>query len=114
VFGQPEKLHRVISNILGNAIKFSPLQSYIMVNLKKEGSCAVITIADQGIGIPGEKQPYIFDRFTSASLPGTSGEQSLGLGLSICKEIVEEHNGTIHFQSTKGKGTTFYVQLPIS
>ena len=56
----------------------------------------------------------VFDRFTAARRKGTSGERSYGLGLSICKEIVEEHGGTINFESKEGAGTTFYVALPLA
>ncbi|RYZ25853.1 MAG: HAMP domain-containing histidine kinase, partial [Chitinophagaceae bacterium] len=114
VTGNPEKLNRVVNNLLDNAIKFSPLQGKIFVGLQKEGNQALLTVADQGIGIPEDKRTNVFDRFTAARRQGTSGEKSFGLGLSICREIIEEQGGTIELQSTEKQGTVFYIRLPLA
>ncbi len=114
VKGSPEKLNRVVNNLLDNAIKFSPLQGQIFVGLEKEGEQALLTVSDQGIGIPEDKKRDVFDRFTSARRQGTGGEKSFGLGLSICREIVEEQGGTIDLKSTEKQGTVFYVRLPLA
>jgi signal transduction histidine kinase len=70
-------------------------------------------VKDTGLGIPDDIQDKIFDPFTTARRKGTQGEQPFGLGLYISKQIVEAHNGKIWVESEPGKGTTFYVELPI-
>ena len=114
VSANPEKLNRVVNNLLDNAIKFSPLQGQILVSLQKEGNQALLTVADQGIGIPDDKKTNVFDRFTTARRQGTQGEKSFGLGLSICREIIEEQGGTIELQSNEKQGTVFYIRLPLA
>jgi len=84
-----EKIWRVISNLIANAIKFSNHSGQISVKLEKSRGTVVITVADQGIGIPAEMQNKVFDMFTEARRPGTAGEQPFGMGLSIAKQIVE-------------------------
>jgi two-component system, OmpR family, sensor histidine kinase VicK len=110
----PDKLNRVLNNLLTNAIKFSPIQGQILVSLEKEGKQALLKIEDNGIGIPEEEQETVFARFSSYRRKGTSGERSYGLGLSISREIIEEHGGSITLQSKKNKGTTFFVRLPLA
>jgi len=112
VSGNSEKITRVINNLITNAIKFSHLKSSIAVSLQSNDP-ALIIIKDNGIGIPDEIKDNIFDTLTSAKRKGTEGEKSYGLGLSICKQIVEEHKGKIWVES-KGEGTTFFVSLPLS
>lgn len=109
-----EKLWRVVSNLIANAIKFSPKGSSIDVVLQKEANHVCIAIKDKGIGIPDEIAPKIFDMFTDAKRTGTTGEQSFGLGLAISKQIVEAHGGKIWFESQVEYGTVFYVELPIT
>jgi signal transduction histidine kinase len=69
-------------------------------------------VRDQGIGIPEVLQPKVFEMFTEARRPGTAQEKSFGLGLSICRQIVEAHQGHIWLESSCGSGTTFYISLP--
>jgi signal transduction histidine kinase len=106
-----EKIWRVISNLVSNAIKFSPVGAAIVINLEKQESNVLLSVQDFGIGIPLEVQDKIFDIFTEARRVGTGGEESYGLGLAISKQIIELHGGKIWFVSTPGKGTTFYVEL---
>lgn len=113
VNGNSEKLTRVINNLITNAIKFSPVKSNVSVSLHSNDQ-ALITIKDNGIGIPDEIKDNIFDTLTSAKRKGTEGEKSYGLGLSICKQIVEEHKGKIWVESKEGEGAMFFVSLPIS
>jgi two-component system sensor histidine kinase VicK len=70
-------------------------------------------VADTGIGIPAELQPIIFEKFTKARRPGLRGERTTGLGMSVIKTIVGLHKGHIRLESAEGKGTTFYIELPI-
>lgn len=107
-----EKIWRVFSNLLSNAVKFSPLESAINVNLKKRSNLTLLSIQDHGIGIPDDLKGHIFLSTNDARRVGTAGEQSFGIGLSICKQIVEAHGGKIWFESVSGNGTTFFVELP--
>ena len=107
-----EKFQRVMDNLIGNALKFSRERSNIEIDLSKRDHHIIIEVKDQGIGIPSDKIPIIFEAFTKAGRPGLKGEQSTGLGLSIVKQIVEKHNGTIEVESEEGKGSIFRVTLP--
>ncbi|NCD71785.1 tetratricopeptide repeat-containing sensor histidine kinase [Mucilaginibacter agri] len=105
-----EKIWRVVSNLIINAIKFSPVGSVIKVSAARYDKTICIAVADNGIGIPDNLRDKIFNMFTEAKRPGTMGEKSFGLGLSICKQIIDKHHGSIWFNSG-ADGTTFYVSL---
>jgi signal transduction histidine kinase len=107
-----EKIWRVISNLISNAIKFSPAASAILVKAEDTGHEVTISVKDNGIGIPDKLKNQVFNMFTDAKRPGTAGEKSFGLGLSICQQIVEKHGGRIWFDSDTENGTTFYFTLP--
>jgi two-component system sensor histidine kinase VicK len=107
-----EKIWRVISNLISNAIKFSPTGAPIFVKVVKENEQAVISVMDNGIGIPDKLKDQVFNMFTTAQRPGTAGEKSFGLGLSICKQIIEKSHGKIWFDSSK-HGTIFFISLPL-
>ncbi|OJX58757.1 MAG: hypothetical protein BGO89_05495 [Candidatus Kapaibacterium thiocyanatum] len=107
-----ERIWRVLSNLIGNAIKFSPDGSAITIRMMSESGAALIEVEDNGIGIPDSIKDRIFDMFTDAKRPGTSGEESFGLGLAISKQIVEAHGGRLWFESSVDRGTVFRVQLP--
>jgi two-component system sensor histidine kinase VicK len=113
IYANKEKMMRVINNIITNAIKFTPEGGLITVTAKAHEKEAIITIKDNGIGIPEEYHERIFDTFTEAKRPGTEGETPFGLGLSISKQIIEAHNGRIWFESIEDTGTTFYVAIPL-
>jgi signal transduction histidine kinase len=106
-----EKIWRVMSNLISNAIKFSPVGAVIRVSITDEGNDVQISVNDQGIGIPDDIKNKVFNIFTDATRPGTLGEKSFGLGLSICRQIIEKHHGKIWFESNSEMGTTFYVRL---
>jgi len=107
-----ERIWRVLSNLIGNAIKFSPDRSVITIRLMSETGAVLIEVEDNGIGIPDSIRDRIFDMFTDAKRPGTSGEESFGLGLAISKQIVEAHGGRLWFESSVDRGTVFRVRLP--
>lgn len=109
-----EKIWRVISNLISNAIKFSPVDSTIKVKAVQKQGNVIISVKDHGIGIPDNIKDKVFNMFTNAKRPGTIGEKSFGLGLSISKQIIEKHTGKIWFDSVQDKGTTFYISLPKS
>ncbi|WP_316832666.1 tetratricopeptide repeat-containing sensor histidine kinase [Pedobacter aquatilis] len=107
-----EKLWRVISNLISNAIKFSSRDSEILIKMESVDGYVRILVADQGIGIPEDLQAKVFDVFTKARRKGTDGETPVGLGLFISKQIIEAHSGKIWFESKEGLGTSFYIDLP--
>nr|WP_262909249.1 tetratricopeptide repeat-containing sensor histidine kinase [Mucilaginibacter roseus] len=111
LFISREKIWRVLSNLVSNAIKFSQYGSIINVRIVEDAEGVRIAVNDRGIGIPDNLKSQIFNMFTDAKRPGTGGEKSFGLGLSICKQIVEKHNGRIWFESNNEHGTTFYIKL---
>ena len=116
VMGDAAHLERVLMNLLNNAYKYSPDHSTVTLSARVEGQkWAVIRIRDQGPGIPLEKQKYLFDRFYRADDARCRKEgEGAGLGLSICKRIVEAHGGTMAVESRPGEGATFIVRLPLS
>ncbi|MES2388926.1 MAG: ATP-binding protein [Bacteroidota bacterium] len=113
ITGDREKLWRVFTNLVGNAIKFSPDGGKIHIGMSVSGQNVTVSVTDNGIGIPPDIQAHIFEDGKKAGRTGTSGEESHGLGLSICKEIVTAHKGKIWVQSKVGQGTTFFVELPL-
>ncbi len=109
-----EKLWRVFSNLITNAIKFSAEGKQIDVYLKSYNNKVWVSIKDQGIGIPPSMKGKIFDMVREVKRTGTGGEESFGFGLSICKQIVEAHGGRIWFETEVGQGTTFFVEIDAS
>jgi two-component system sensor histidine kinase KdpD len=105
-------LERVIWNLVENAVKYSPRGSMITLGLALEGQEAVLSVRDQGIGIRPEEQDRIFERFYRGV--GARTAAGIGLGLSICRGIVEAHGGTLRVQSAVGSGSLFSVRLPLS
>lgn len=111
ILGAPIRLRQMIGNLLDNAIKYTPSGGWVEIEAKAEGDQVILTVSDNGPGIPAADQPYLFDKFFRASntpqdLPGT------GLGLSIVKSIVDSHDGRVWVDSVLGEGTTFTVVLP--
>jgi PAS domain S-box-containing protein len=107
-----EKLVRILLNLVDNAIKYTPRGS-IKVNVRKIDSQIQFSVADTGIGIPKKHFKNIFTRFYQVASPYARKVEGIGLGLSICKELVQVMGGKIWFKSKFGKGTTFYFTLPI-
>jgi two-component system sensor histidine kinase VicK len=107
-----DKFLQVVNNLVSNAIKFTPDEGHIRVCLEEKDQTVLLTVTDDGIGIPPAMQEGLFDKFTKARRPGIRGEESVGLGMSIIKTIVKWHGGNIWFKSQEHKGTTFYVEIP--
>jgi len=107
-----EKFHRVMDNLISNALKFSRENDKVEILLDKENKMAIVEIKDHGLGIPKDMLPHLFDRFSKAGRTGLRGEQSTGLGLSIVKQIVERHKGKIEVSSIENQGSTFTIKLP--
>ncbi len=113
VFADKERLGQVLTNLISNAIKYSPHAAKIIIRSKKDADTITVTIQDFGIGISKEKQPHVFDRFYRASGPKESTFPGLGLGLYISSEIIKRMRGSISVQSIEGKGSTFSFTLPL-
>jgi two-component system sensor histidine kinase VicK len=109
---QPAKMHRVMDNLISNALKFSGENSHIEVRLSDSDDDVFISVRDFGIGIPKEHLPHIFDRFSKARRNGLRGESAVGLGLSIVHQIIKKHCGEIVVESLENGGTTFTITLP--
>ena len=112
VTGDKEKLQQVMINVVANAFKYTPDGGKIDIAAKADGDSVVISVKDNGIGIPEEDRPRIFERFYRVEKARTSDTGGTGLGLAIAKEIVDAHGGSIWLESEVGKGTTVYVRLP--
>ena len=107
-----DKMTQVIDNILNNAIKYSPDGGKITVSMKTTDDQMILSISDQGLGIPKEDLPKIFDRFYRVDKARSRAQGGTGLGLAIAKEIIKQHNGFIWAKSEYGKGSTFTIVLP--
>lgn len=113
VFADKFRLHQVLTNLISNAIKYTPSGDVITINLKKEDGKAVVSVKDKGIGIPSEQQKKIFDRLYQVTDPNTKTYPGLGMGLYISREIIKRHKGKIWVDSTPGLGSTFYFTVPL-
>jgi signal transduction histidine kinase len=107
-----EKFQRVMDNLITNALKFSKDNNKIDIYLSVKNEHAIVKVRDYGLGIPSDMLPHIFERFSKARRPGLRGEQSTGLGLSIARQIIENHHGNIEVISEEKKGSTFTIKLP--
>ncbi|WP_214742078.1 MULTISPECIES: HAMP domain-containing sensor histidine kinase [unclassified Exiguobacterium] len=113
VAGDPAQLRQVFSNILNNAIKYSPNGGNVTVDVTCEGDSIRVGITDEGLGLSEEDATRIFDKFYRSASEESKRIGGTGLGLAICKEIVQLHGGTISVQSQLGEGTTMIVELPM-
>jgi len=112
VLGDGERLSRVVSNQVGNAVKFTPREGRIGVTASARGAEVWVSVSDTGPGIPKESQGRIFDKFAALAAGGASARTSTGLGLTYCKMTVEAHGGRIWVESEPGRGSTFIFSLP--
>ena len=108
----PVKIRQVVNNLLGNAIKYSPDDSVVTCELSRLGDACAFCVQDQGVGISEEDQQLIFEPFKKLSNQ-QKRENSVGLGLSIAKNIIEAHGGELTVESEPGKGSTFSFSLPV-
>jgi signal transduction histidine kinase len=111
--GDSVRLEQVVQNLLDNAVKYSPADGVITVSVEQRNAKAVLTIRDQGIGIPETARAQLFERFYRASNLDRRRVQGTGIGLSIVSEIVALHGGVVEVTSTEGHGSTFTVRLPL-
>lgn len=106
------RLHQAILNLIDNAIKYTEPNGNLLIKLSENYTDAIIEISDTGIGIPEDKIEKVFDRFFRVKEDNTDNIKGVGLGLSIVKMIINEHNGSINIKSQHGAGTTFVINLP--
>ena len=114
ILGDPDRLQQIVWNLLTNAIKFTPAGGDVRVCLERNDSHVLITVNDSGEGIATELLPHVFERFRQADSSNTRSNGGLGLGLSIVRQLVELHHGTVTVESSgENAGTTFSVMLPL-
>lgn len=113
VTADPARITQVLVNLLSNAVRFTTNGS-LTVSVRKEGDFVAVRVADTGSGISGSQLPFIFERYVSRQKSGSGQNTGTGLGLYICRHIVESHGGTISVESEEGKGTTVRFTIPIA
>lgn len=112
VWADPAMLNSICQNLLSNALKFSPENSRIQIEVQETGDQVTISFEDQGTGIKPNLLPKLFDLESSYSTPGTAGEQGSGLGLTLCKQFANQLGGDLLIESDYGNGTQAYLSLP--
>jgi len=112
--GDSRRLERMFSNLIQNGIKYSPGKEPVEVELSLQGGWVQVLVVDHGIGIPGEEIPFVFEPFYRVDKSRSSQTGGYGLGLSLCQQIAEAHQGKIEVHSQSEVGTTFTVRLPLS
>ena len=112
--GDPDRCRQIVTNLVSNAVKYTPSGGRVSVVLRRVATCAQIIVTDTGIGISAAFMPRVFDRFAQATAVTSRTQSGLGLGLSITRHLVEFHGGAIRVESPgEGQGATFTVELPI-
>jgi signal transduction histidine kinase len=117
VIADADRIGQVIHNYLSNALKYSPRDLPIVVRVEQEGEALRVSVQDKGPGLPIEEQEHVWERFYRAKgvkAQNGSGTMGLGLGLHICRTIIDYHHGTVGLQSSPGKGSTFLFTLPLT
>jgi signal transduction histidine kinase len=115
ILADPDKIRQVLTNLVSNALKFTPAGGRIRITAKNQGEFVRISVEDTGIGIPEEAKNAIFERFRQLTnvMPDGSKVKGTGLGLAIAKGIVETHGGRIWVESELGRGSFFHFTLPL-
>ncbi len=113
IWGDATRLEQIFTNLIGNAIKFTPRHGRVLVQAKAQRANILVSVTDTGIGIPAEELETIFGKFYQVEEHSTRSAEGSGLGLHIARQLIERHHGKIWAQSEIGKGSTFFVQLPI-
>ncbi|HEV8138344.1 MAG TPA: PAS domain S-box protein [Pyrinomonadaceae bacterium] len=115
VSGDTGRLQQIIWNLMSNAVKFTPSGGSVIVDYRRQGNFAEVTVRDTGIGISEDFLPYVFERFRQAESAATRSHRGMGLGLAIVRHLVELHGGTVSVESAgENQGTTFTVHLPLA
>jgi signal transduction histidine kinase len=114
VQADPVRIEQVVQNLLSNAVKYSSRGSTVRVELRQTGDTALLAVHDEGVGIPAEALPHLFERFYRVNQPETASVSGVGVGLYVVREIVRLHGGAVRVQSTPGVGSSFTVELPLA
>lgn len=114
VLSDAVQLGRIVTNLLTNSLKFTPSGGRVWLRTYRDGNEAVVEIGDTGVGISSEDQPKLFHKYTQTSVPALHKMESTGLGLVICRELVEEMHGRIWVESQRGHGARFFVAMPVA
>ncbi|NLL02672.1 MAG: HAMP domain-containing histidine kinase, partial [Mollicutes bacterium] len=112
IYGDREKIERILLNLLSNAVKFTPVGGMVSIKAETNDQGLVVQVKDTGLGIKKEDQQYIFDAFRQVDGSTTRAYKGTGLGLAIAKKYVDLHGGFIWVESDLGKGSTFYFTIP--
>ncbi|MEJ2163198.1 MAG: ATP-binding protein, partial [Robiginitalea sp.] len=112
VWSDPNQLDIVVRNLLSNALKFTPQEGMITIRAEEQGEDWLVSIRDTGVGMDRLTLQKIFESRNNHTTYGTANEKGTGLGLALCKEMVEKNNGKIWVDSMLRKGSTFYFTLP--
>ena len=107
------RLQQIVWNLLANAIKFTPRHGRVIVRIEREADTYLVSVEDDGIGIPENELPHVFDRFRQADGSATRRHPGMGIGLTLARSLVELHGGTIRAESNRGRGSRFTFSLPI-
>lgn len=113
VFGSALRLDQAATNLIGNAIKFTPQRGKVTISMRGDSHQAMVRVEDNGPGIPADMKPRLFEKFSRLGQANTMSQEGHGLGLAIVKSIVDAHNGKLWVESEVGKGSTFIFTLPI-
>jgi signal transduction histidine kinase len=114
LFADGDRLAQVFTNLVDNALKFTPADGSIKLQVEMVGGEMQVSVSDTGRGIPTSALPHVFDRFYQADISRSRGKHGAGLGLAIVLEIVQAHGGRISVRSQEGQGTSFVVNLPLA
>jgi len=114
VVGDADRLQQAVGNLLGNAARYTPAGGSIRVSVRADGGCAVIEVADTGVGIAEEDLAHVFNRFWRADDARATATGGLGIGLAVTKEIIERHRGAIDVERREAGGTLFRIRLPLA
>jgi two-component system OmpR family sensor kinase len=111
--GDETRIKQVLVNLLDNAIKYTRTNGHVVVSVEAQGNSALLTVTDDGVGIPAESLPHVFERFYRAEKARSRGCEGFGLGLSLVEAVCRAHGGEASIESTEGQGTTVRVRLPL-
>ena len=111
VMGDETKLSWALSNLVGNAIRYTPAGGHVRIAARSADHRLLLSVSDEGPGIPADQREHVFDRFVQGAGAGEMG--AAGLGLSIVREIVQAHRGRVHLDSIVGRGSCFTLELPL-
>ena len=114
LWADPDRLHQVIANLIDNAVKYSPEDSEVTVTMELQEQEGILSVSDHGLGIPIEEQPHLFQKFYRLDSQDDKETYGYGLGLYLCRRLIEAMNGRIWVESSLGHGATFRLALPLA